>query len=104
MAIYEVPLQPSTPMTMAVPFPNGNTYNLTFKFLDVMMGGWIMDIADADGNAIVCGVPLVTGADLLAQYTYLGLGGPMYVVSDGWPAAVPLFNNLGSGSHLYIEG
>lgn len=104
MAIYEVPLQPSTPTTMAIQFPNGNTYNLRFSFLDVMMGGWIMDIADADGNAIVCGVPLVTGADLLAQYATLGLGGPMYVVSDGWPAAVPTFDNLGSGSHLYIEG
>lgn len=104
MSIFEIPLKPSTPTKMAIQFPNGNTYNLRFAFVNVDQGGWIMDISDVNGNPLVCGIPLVTGADLLAQYAYLGLGGPMYVISDGWPAAVPTFANLGSGSRLYIEG
>lgn len=104
MAIYEIPLQPSTPTKMAITFPNGNLYNLRFAYMNVDQGGWIMDIADENDGDLVCGIPLVTGADLLAQYAYLGIGGPLYIVSDGWPAAAPTFANLGSGSHLYIEG
>ena len=104
MAIFEIPLKPATPTTMTAQFPNGNSYKLTLKFANVLDGGWILDIADENGVALVCGIPLVTGADLLAPYAYLGIGGPLYVVSDGWAAAVPTFNNLGVDSHLYIEG
>ena len=104
MAIYEIPLKPATPTKMTVQFPNGNTYNLQFQFANVLEGGWFMDIADEYGVPLVCGIPLVTGGDLLAQYAHLGIGGPLYVISDGWAAAVPTFGNLGSGSHLYVEG
>ena len=76
-------------------------YFMVFQYRNAPMGGWVMDINDGAGNPLVCGIPLVTGADLLAQYAYLGLGGHIVVVSDAAPDAVPTFDNLGSGSHVY---
>ena len=79
------------------------TYNLRFFYADTDEGGWMMDMSDDSGNAIVCGIPLVTGADLLEQYEYLGIGGALYVRTDGDPGAVPAFGNLGTTAHLYWE-
>jgi hypothetical protein len=102
-SIYEIPLtgQPQVfPITLA-----GNRLTLTFSYRDsqIGMGGWVVDFADAAGVPILCGVPLVTGADLLAQYRYLEFGGALVVQSDGFPDAVPGFTTLGTvpGGHLY---
>jgi hypothetical protein len=35
---------------------------------------WCLDIMDSTGADLIKGIPLITGADLLAQYRYLGLG------------------------------
>lgn len=73
-------------------------YTLTL----VYRGMWVMDIADASGSPLVCGIALVTGTDLLAPYAYLGIGGSLTVQSDGIaPDAVPTYANLGQQSHLY---
>lgn len=64
---------------------------------------WVADLLDATGeNAILCGVALVTGADLLAQFAYLALGGELIVQTDHDTDAVPTFANLGSTGHLYF--
>ena len=60
-----------------------------------------MDIGDVNGNPLVSGIALVTGADLLGQYAYLGIGGQLIVMTDGDPSAIPTFTNLGIESHLY---
>jgi hypothetical protein len=78
----------------------GVTYQLNFQYRAAPMGGWVLDIADAAGVPLVCGIPLVTGHDLLEQYHYLNFGGALMVFSDGDPDAVPSFENLGSSSHL----
>lgn len=78
---------------------SGKAYRLAVTWRDPY--GWFLDIARVDGTALVSGIPLVTGADLLAQYAYLGIGGALVVVSDGDPDAVPTFDNLGSSAHLY---
>ena len=101
--IYEVPLS-ATPQTLNVVI-GPSTYQLAFKFMNSPRdaGFWIMDISDSVGNAIVCGIPLVTGADLLAQYGYLGIQGQMFVRTDGGsPDDTPTFTNLGSSCHLYV--
>jgi hypothetical protein len=107
--VYEIPLSPM-PQRFAIGLPISNapnssaSYVLTFIYRDspIGMGGWVLDIADANGNPILCGVPLVTGADLLAQYGYLNLGGQLGVLSDAAPTdAVPTFTNLGVMSHVY---
>ena len=100
---FEIPLSP-TPQRFRITLAGVN-YGLvmSYRAAPCGMGGWCMDINDDLGNPIVCGVPLVTGSDLLAQYAYLGLGGGMMVLSDGDADALPTFENLGitPGSHLY---
>lgn len=78
------------------------TYKLTLVWNDEPNAGWVMDIADSDGDPIVQGVPLVTGADLLEQYGYLGIPGQLIVQTDHDVDAVPTYANLGINSHLYF--
>lgn len=99
--VYEIPLS-AQPQTFTIDL-NSITYTLRLIYLAVDQGGWLLDISDADGNAIVCGIPLVTGADLLAQYEYLGIGGKLYCTTDGDPAATPTYANLDTTAHLYFE-
>src|SRR5271165_1552319 len=103
IADYEIPLT-SIPQTFAAVLPNGLTYNFRLIFQFTPNPCWILDIADATNQPLVCGIPLITGADLLAQYEYLGLSCKMWCATDGAPDTVPTSYNLGSGSHLYIEG
>lgn len=63
---------------------------------------WVMDLSDANGNQILVGVPMVTGADLLGQFEYLGFGGQMVVRTDHNADAVPTFTNLGDAGHVYF--
>lgn len=104
--IYEIPLS-GAPQRFAIELPGAPVnYVMTFQWRDAPDGmagggGWVLDIADADGTAMVCGIPLVTGADLLAQYAYLNFGGQLAVHSAGIPDATPTFNNLGTGSRVY---
>lgn len=99
----EIPLTPR-PQTLTVQFPNGALYTLRLIYLFTPDDCWELDISDSDDNPIVQGIPLVTGADLLGQYAYLGFGCQMRCATDGDPDAVPLFNNLGLGltAHLYV--
>lgn len=101
MPFYEIPLSPR-PQRMTIPL-GGVTYQLRFGYADEPEGGWFMDIADAGGNPLVLGVPLVTGTDLLQQYRYLGIPGRLWVTTDADPDAVPTFDNLGVTSHLLFE-
>lgn len=97
---YEIPLSPR-PQAFAMDI-SGITYRFRFLYLDVADGGWIMDIADSAGTPLACGIPLVTGADLLGQYAYLGINAVLRVVSDETPDAVPTYGALGTTSHLLM--
>lgn len=98
--VYEIP---TTNYPRRFNITLGSTeYRLTFTWQDAPSAGWVMDIDDASGNHIVGSIPLVTGADLLAQYGYLGFGVKMSVQTDGDPLAAPTFDNLGSSAHLYM--
>lgn len=110
---YEIPLSGSPqrfaislPIENSVPAGGQASYVMTFNYRDAdpaVAGGcgWTIDLFDAGGNPILCGMPLVTGADLLGQFAYLDLGGHLVVRSEGIPDAIPTFDNLGSGSHVY---
>lgn len=100
MATYEIPLS-AEGQTFAIAL-GGVTYQLTLVYRDAAGGGWVLDIADAQGVALLRGVPLVTGADLLAQHRALGFVGSLVVQTDHNPDAAPTFENLGSTSHLYF--
>ena len=94
-----IPLQ-AQPQTFSITL-SGVTYNLTVQYRNVAMGGWILDIADSNNNPIAQGIPLVTGANLLAQYAYLGFVGALWVQTQSDPDAVPTFANLGTDGQLY---
>lgn len=100
MTPYEVPITPGTPQTFAISL-NGVVYQLTLNFCTDNQT-WTLNIAAQDNTPIANGIPLVTGADLLAQYEYLGIGGSLFVQTDGNPYAVPGFTALGDTGHLYF--
>lgn len=98
--IAEIPLSPQA-QTFGITLA-GRPLAMTLKFMEAGGAGWILDIADSRGNPLVGGIPLVTGHDLLEQYAYLGLGGQLFVSTNGDPDAVPTYANLGVASHLYF--
>ena len=100
MAFYEIPFQP-TNQNIRISILNV-TYIIRTYYCDIANGGWVIDISDASGNAILQGIPLVTGADLLGQYEYLGLGFGLMFASDGDINAVSGFSDLGVSGHLYV--
>ena len=103
MAVYEVPLAPE-PQLFSFAFPNGVTYQFRLIYQFTPLPCWLLDVSDANGEPLVCGIPLVTGADLFAQFAYVGFGCSLYCTTDGDPGAVPLYYNLGKTAHLWIEG
>jgi len=80
---------------------SGVTYTLTLQYRNISAGGWVLDIGDSNNNPIIQGIPLVTGANLLAQYAYLGFTGALWVQTQDDPDAVPTFENLGIDGQVY---
>ena len=102
--IYELPFQP-IPQIVNTVFPNGFAYQMRMIFVWGPNPSWLLDINDAEGTPIVCGIPMVTGADLFEQYGYLGFNCKLYCTSDGSdPTVVPTLTTLGSTSHIWIDG
>lgn len=97
--VLEIPLSP-TPQTFPI-ILSGVQYQLMFKWNNANEAGWLMDIADLNGNAIVTSLPLVTGENLITQLAYLGIGGAFVIQTDHNADAVPTFTNLGETSHVY---
>jgi hypothetical protein len=98
MIIREIPLVPRNQrLTVDI---NGTSYILLVSW-NRSSGCWIMDIHDALDNKLLCGVPLVTGANLLEQF---GTNISMVVVTIAVghsPDEVPTYANLGLDGHLY---
>lgn len=97
---FKIPLEVGTPQQFSITLGQVE-YRMTLRYRNVEQGGWVLDIADANGAAILEGVPLVTGTDLLAQYRHLNFGGRLWVQTLSDPDAVPTFENLGDDGLLY---
>jgi hypothetical protein len=63
---------------------------------------WCIDLSDGNGNLLLANIPLVTGADLLEQFAYLGIGGQLVVQTTNNALAVPTLANLGDTGNLYF--
>lgn len=100
MATYEVPLTPG-PQSFTIALA-GVIYRITLVWRDAPEGGWTLDLTTANGVALLSGVPLVTGADLLEQYRHLGIGGSLVVNDAGGRDAPPTFDGLGVAGRLYF--
>lgn len=97
---YTVPLV-NLPQVFTIDLA-GVTYTLTSKWNDQAQS-WYLDIADSAQNPIACGIPFITGADLLSGLAYLGINGSFIVYTDGDNSAVPTQDNLGVDSNLYFQ-
>jgi hypothetical protein len=100
MTVYEIPLTPE-PQTFSISLV-GTVYQMTINW-NQYGSYWVLDIADAQGNDILCGLPLLPGFDIFGQYQYLGFGGQLFVQTDFDPVAPPTYTNLGVTSHLYFS-
>lgn len=101
--IYEIPLTP-TPQRFGITLAQVE-YVVTFYWAAAPGGGWTLDIADSAGRPMIGGIAVVTGANLLAGYEYLGFSGTLAVQTDHDTDAIPTFNNLGLTSHvLFVPG
>lgn len=100
MAAYIIPLS-GNPEIFTVTLV-GTEYHLTVRWNDADQGGWMLDIAGPDDGAdILCGVPLVTGVDLLGQHAHLGLGGQLVAWAEDSDNE-PTEDNLGTAVKLYF--
>ena len=97
--LFKIPLA-NTPQKFTISL-NAATYNLVSKWNSAPEGGWVLDFYDENDNPIIMNVPLVTGANLLEQYEYVGIAGILAVITDGDDDAVPTLDNLGNESNLY---
>lgn len=99
MTPYEIPLTPEP-----------QTFNISLAGVERQLrvywnkpnSCWHFDLSTFDGTPILQGLPMVTGADLLKQYAYLGLGGSIVVQTDFDLDAVPTYDNLGTTGRLYF--
>ena len=94
MSVSEIPLA-----------PDSQSFNITLAGVDYQRRGvcWFLDLMDSAGTLMIGGIPLITGADLLAQYHYLNLGFSLYVVCDDPASENPTQFDLGINSHLYAK-
>lgn len=95
MAQYEIPLTAQA-QRFAVDIL-GRTCTVRVQYAVADQGGWFLDITDESGTDLVCGVPLVSGVDLLAQHRHLGLGVKL------WMTATPTYAELGASAKLIFE-
>lgn len=98
MIAYEIPLSPA-PQTLSISL-GGVRYRLRVRWNRVL-GAWVLDIADVDGNDILTGVPIVTGVDLLTQHAHLNFGGKLIALTDSDADTPPGYTTLGVTGHLY---
>jgi len=99
MTAFIIPLTAAAPQKFTISL-SGVAYTFTLTWNDPGQV-WILNIADVNGNAILSGVPLITGVDLLEQFGYLGFSGQLQVQTNNDTFAVPTFENLGVGGNLY---
>ncbi|MHB9327420.1 phage baseplate plug family protein [Phytobacter ursingii] len=96
MTVNEIPLSPDNQQfSVAL---SGTTYRMRIIWRDPV---WCLDLMNSDKTPLALNLPLVTGAELLAQYSYLNLGFKLAVVCDIPGQEYPTKTDLGITSHLY---
>ncbi|MDE2403044.1 MAG: hypothetical protein KGL90_15415 [Burkholderiales bacterium] len=95
-SLFLIPTQPGA-QSVTVPLA-GVSYRLRLWWCESATPAWLLDIATENGAALVRGLPLLPGADILAQHKHLGIGGGLYMASDG----APTYDSLGTSSKLYF--
>ena len=82
---------------------SGRRVRIVTRYFAAQDAGWTLDITEPDGSAIVTGVPIVTGDDLLRGYKHL-IAGSMYYVGNADVLTPPAWGTLGvDGELIYSE-
>lgn len=103
----EIPTEGGRSFSERVPLSDGITYTLKFNW-NKRAACWTLDIYDSTGQGrVICGIPLVTGADLMEQFLYLSFGRNTFwtAMTTGpglSPDEVPTFFNLGTDGRLFL--
>jgi hypothetical protein len=100
VTVSEIPLSP-TPQRFNAALA-GVVYQFTLYWVEKVAQSWQIDISDSAGTLLIAGVPLLPGADILAQHKWLNFPGELWVLCDYNEQAAPLFTDLGINSHLYF--
>lgn len=99
MAVYRLPINNSVQQVFDVDLGD-KSYTLRFQY-NKQAGAWFLDVSEQDGAALVQGLPLVSGANILDQYLYKGFGGVLVLYTDGEPDHMPNLNELGEWTSVY---
>lgn len=99
MKAYEIPLTPE-PQEFVIELA-GTPRHLRLQWCKAS-SSWTLDIREKAGAALILGLPVVTGCDLLGQFKHLELGGSLVAQTDNDSDAVPTFDNLGTLGRLYF--
>ncbi|MFC8686313.1 phage baseplate plug protein [Brevibacillus porteri] len=107
MSTSILPITPSTNQTFTCTLPVDNK-NITLDFsltYNAPGGYWFMSITDhGSGELLIDALPIVTGdypsANLLNQYSYLGIGSAILISVTG-DNSMPTFESLGK-DHLLV--
>lgn len=97
MAIQEIPLTADNQQFSII--LAGTTWRISITARSVLDYG----PAERQRESVISGIPLVTGADLLAQYAYMGLGFKLVVICDESTQDYPTKTDLGGRSHLLVS-
>ena len=95
-----------------IPFTNSpQTFNVSLKgrlltlsnTWNYISSTWSVDVLDGvTSEPVILAIPLITGIDLLKQYSYLALGGSIIAYTDGNSDAPPTYEDLGISSNVYF--
>lgn len=81
---------------------SGKDYKMVSKWNSADDAGWVLEFTDSNTNEVLAtNIPLITGADCLSGLEYLGIGGNLFIYTDGGATTVPTLENLGVESNLY---
>lgn len=99
MRTVEIPVS-ARPQIFTIPLAN-DTYTVRLYWL-IPAECWVIDILTRESVPLICGIPFVTGTNLLAQFQHI-LKGILFVVSDhtGPVDEVPTFTSLGITGKVY---
>lgn len=80
----------------------GDVFRLNFSF-NRRMDRWVMDIKDAEGNAIILGINLVLGIDLIARFVMNEKPkGQLFLLNSKDPFVEATESTLGTDVRLYF--
>lgn len=103
MAYQKIPLTtaPNQKFTCTLAVDGQNKTLSFFVAWNSVTGYWVMDITDeATGTILLSAIPLIPGdppaANILEQYSYLGIGSAYVVNTGSTTAESPSESNLGT--------